>query len=487
MKIIRNSLSVTCIALLFFIIYPIASKAQNSTLTEAEKKILITNFGTILADVKNDFKSIATGEMKEWQGKKISLSKVQLLPAYYQLYKMYSICYGMDELNRNVPNNFFLDVCPFGIGEMYAALTVTLKAKGFVEVQPQRTEAIDTIRAFRSKDAVVFLKGAKDMIGKETELFIGKFSYYYASNVLVVKQGSGAVKSKNEFAYQHPCGLRASGRYIAGDTLIEGKIIFCTNTSDGPASFTGTYLNKGYLPRTYIGNASGNMPMKFEMIQGQLDFAKWGVAFSGDFSAKVFPNTVIAKGYLKVNNDSVLGFLHDNRGYDPSFIFTPVDKNKKRLRFYSDYQGSKQPKLIYENNTVGEEEKEWADIEQRIANRKNGTGSSSSGVIGPNNSSPGSSGMTNEATAARIKLYDWISENDKAREADVLQCAKDRGFGAGIARMSGPCKRAEAYFKEHNEKCYAYLKKYEKYTPANHINDIKERMKAVSDASNGMR
>ena len=188
MKIIRNSLSVTCIALLFFIIYPIASKAQNSTLTEAEKKILITNFGTILADVKNDFKSIATGEMKEWQGKKISLSKVQLLPAYYQLYKMYSICYGMDELNRNVPNNFFLDVCPFSIGEMYAALAVTLKAKGFVEVQPQRTEAIDTIRAFRSKDAVVFLKGAKDRLGKDTKLFMGKFSHYFATSVLVVMQ-----------------------------------------------------------------------------------------------------------------------------------------------------------------------------------------------------------------------------------------------------------------------------------------------------------
>jgi len=463
-----------------------SSRAQQKRMTEAERKILVTNFNTVLADVKNDFKSIATGDMKEWQGRKASASKVQLLPSYYELDKIYSIYYGVDDINKNENSNYFLDISPFSIGEMYAALSATLKVRGFVEVQPQRAEAIDSIRAFRSKDAVVVFKGAKDMIDKKTNISIGKFYYYYGANVLTIKSPP-AIKNKNEFTYQHPCGLRASGKYIAGDTLIEGKIIYCTNTSDGPASFTGTYVNKGYLPRTYIGNASGNMPMKFEMIQGQLDFAKWGVAFTGDFSAKVFPNTVIAKGYLKVNNDSVLGFLHDNRGYDPSFIFTPVDKNKKRVRFYSDYQGSKSPKLIYENNTVGEEEKEWADIEQRIKNRQNNTANGSSGNSGSNNSSPAAIGMVNEATAARMKLYDWMRASDKAMEADVLQCAKDRGFGAGIARMSGHCKRAAAYFKQHNDKCYDYLKKYEKFTPAEQVSDIKSRVKAVIDASKGMQ
>ena len=473
----------TCIILLA---YFSDLQAQQKRLTENEKKTLVANFSTVLTDVKNDFKSIANGEMKEWQGKKASASKVQLLPAYYELDKIYSIYYGMDELNRSEPNNYFLDISPFGIGEMYAALSATLKAKGFVEVQPQRAEAIDTIRAFRTKDAVVVIKGAKDMIDKKTSITIGKFYYYYSSNVLAIKPASSAIKNKNEFAYQHPCGLRASGRYIAGDTLIAGKIFYCTNKTNGPASFTGTYINNGYLPRTYFGNANGNLPMQLNLVKGQLDFDKWGVKFTGDFSPKVLPSDIIAKGYLKIGNDSVLGYLHDKRDGEPSFVFTPIDKNKKRIRFYGDYQESKMPKLVYENNTIAEEEKEWADIEQRIRSRQQNNGSIGS-AGGTNNNSAGNAGMTEEATIARIALYDWIRINDKAREADVIQCAKDRGYGTGIARMSGHCKRADAYFKEHNDKCYAYLKKYEKYTPATQIGDIKARMKAVTDASNGMR
>jgi len=419
---------------------------------------------------------------------KVSLSKVQLLPVYYELNKIYSICYGMDEINRNEKHNYFLDISPFSIAEMYAALAATLKAKGFTEVQPQRAEAIDTIRAFRSKDAVVVLKGAKDMINKETNIFIGKFYYYYANSVLTVKPSISIIKNKNEFAYQHPCGLRASGKYIAGDTLIEGKIIFCTNNSKGPTSFTGIYVNKGYLPRTYIGNASGNMPMKLEMVKGKLDFANLGVVFTGDFIDQIPPSTIFAKGYMLANGDSVYGYLHKNTSYEPPYFLTPADKNKKRIRLYSDYQGKGQPKLVYEDYTVAEEEKEWADIEQRIKNRQINMGSGNSGgSSGANNNSSGYARKVEDATAARIRLFDWIRENDKARQADVNQCIKDRAYGAGIARMSGHCKRAEAYFKEHNDKCYDYLKEYEKYTPAELVSDIKARMKAVVDASQGMK
>ena len=462
-------------------------QAQGKKLTVAEKNTLLANFNKVLADVKNDFKSLATGDMKEWQGKKVSLSKVQLLPVYYELDKMYSIYYGKDDINQNEQNNYFLDISPFSIAEMYAALAATLKAKGFTEVQPQRAQAIDTIRAFRSKEAVVVLKGAKDMIDKRTSITIGKIYYYYGTNVLAVKPSNAPIKNKNEFAYQHPCGLRASGRYIAGDTLIEGKIIYCTNKSNGPASFTGTYLNKGYLPRTYIGNATGNMPMELDMVKGRLDFAKWGVVFTGDFIDIVPPSTIFGKGYLQVNGDSVYGYLHNNTGYEPVYFFTPADKNKKRIRLYSEYQGSGQPKLVYENNSVAEEEKEWADIEQRVKNRQNNLVSGNSGGSGANTNSPGYARKAEDATAARIRLFDWIRENDKARQADVNQCIKDRAYGAGIARMSGHCKRAEAYFKEHNDKCYDYLKEYEKYTPAELVSDIKARMKAVVDASQGMK
>lgn len=95
--------------------------------------------------------------------------------------------------------------------------------------------------------------------------------------------------------------------------------------------------------------------------------------------------------------------------------------------------------------------------------------------------------MTEQATTARIKLYDWMREKDRAMESDIRQCQKDRGYGVSVARMSGHCKRVEQYIKELNDKCYAYLQAYEKYTPAHHISDIRTRMKEASDGLKTLR
>jgi len=482
MNKMRYSLTVT-ICLLLQLSFS-GLQAQQKRLNESEKKTLITNFSIILEDVKNDFKAIATGELKGWQDKKASLSKVQLLPDYYKLDQIYSIYYGKDEATPGVQNNYFLDISPFSIMEMAAALSATLKEKGFIEVQPQRAEAIDTIRAFRSRDAVVELKGAKDMLEKKTSITIGKLLYYFGTNVLPVKPGKSTEKNKNYFAYEHPCGLKATGKYISGDTLIEGKIFYCTNNSKAPASFTGIYVNKGYLPRTYIGNASGNLPMNLVIRNGQLEFKHWGAVFTGEFVDNSPNSNIWAKGTLKVGADSLYGYLYRTTGYEPAYYLTPIDKNKKKVNLYTDYQNTGQAQVIYDKNTIAEEEQEWAAIEQRLKNRQNNTGNNPSGESQQTGSgSPESTRMVADATAARIKLYDWLRANDKAREADIIQCMKDRGYGAAVARMSGHCQRVEKYRKEINEKCYAYLKAYEKYTPSNHISDIKTRMKEAAGGS----
>lgn len=118
-----------------------------------------------------------------------------------------------------------------------------------------------------------------------------------------------------------------------------------------------------------------------------------------------------------------------------------------------------------------------------INNNSNNSGNNNQ----QNNSSLQYARMTEDATAARIKLYEWLKTNDNAREADIRQCQKDRGYGAAVARASGHCQRVEKYIKELNEKCYNYLKEYEKYTPSNHVSDIKTRMQEASDGLKTMR
>jgi hypothetical protein len=122
-----------------------------------------------------------------------------------------------------------------------------------------------------------------------------------------------------------------------------------------------------------------------------------------------------------------------------------------------------------------------------VALNNNNSNNNSGNNNQQNNSSQQYTRMTEDATTARIKLYDWLRANHSAREADIIQCRKDRGYGASIARMSGHCKRAEQYIKELNDKCYTYLKEYEKYTPASHINDIKTIMREASDGLNAIR
>ncbi len=456
--------------------------AQQKKLSDAEKRILVANFISVIADVKNDFRNLAVGEVKEYRGTRLSASKVTLLPAYYELNKIYSIYWGMDDVDKNEKRNYFLDISPFSIDEMLSSLSATLTSAGFTEVQPQRVEDIDSIRAFRSKEVVVVFKGAKDMLDKSTSIYIGKLHFYYSPSVSAVKPMKTAVKNNVDFVYQHSCGMQVKGKYISGDSLINGQIIFCSKESSGPATFTGTFLNRGYLPRTYIGNASGNLPMKFEPVKGQLKLQKWGVSFYGDFFKVLPEKNVYAAGLLIVNGDSLRGFLYRNSGYEPVYSFIPIDKNTKKIDMYADYQRTDQPRLVYQNKTVAEEEQELADSERRANDRQNKGGSG-----GTDTRSPEYKRMVEVATEARIKLFEWIRVNDKAREEDVRQCIKDRGYGASIARMSGHCNRAMAYFADHNGKCYDYLKKYEKYTPSEQLSDIKSRIQAVNDAMKGIR
>lgn len=456
--------------------------AQQKKLSEAEKRTLVTNFNIVLADVKNDFKNLAIGEVKDYRGTKLSASKITLLPAYFELNKIYSIYWEMDHIDKNEKRNYFLDVSPFSMDEMYRSLASTLSSAGFIEVQPQRVGDIDSIRAFRSKEAVVVFNGAKDMFEKSTSIFIGRLHFYYSPSVGPIKPPKTVVKSSSEFIYRHSCGMQVKGSYVSGDSLLNGQIIFCSNQKTSPTSFTGTFLNRGYLPRTEFGNTSGQLPMKFDMVKGRLKLDKWAAVFSGEFY-KIDPETKnFATGNLIINGDSVRGYLQNNVGYEPVYSFIPIDKSNRRVELYADYQRTDQPRVVYQNKSVAEEESELAEIQRRVRERQNKGGSG-----GTDTRSAKYSRMVEEATAARIKLFEWIDVNDKARLEDIKQCIKDRGYGASIARMSGHCSRAIAYFGTHNEKCYEYLKKYEKYTPSEQLSDIKSRIEAVNDALKGIR
>jgi hypothetical protein len=91
------------------------------------------------------------------------------------------------------------------------------------------------------------------------------------------------------------------------------------------------------------------------------------------------------------------------------------------------------------------------------------------------NTKTGAIVSTEEATTARIRLYERIKTIDGAMEPDLRDCKKDAAYGTNVMRMSGACSRVYKYCDEIVKLCKEYLDKYESATPSNHIQDIKER------------
>lgn len=82
---------------------------------------------------------------------------------------------------------------------------------------------------------------------------------------------------------------------------------------------------------------------------------------------------------------------------------------------------------------------------------------------------------TEEATKARIRLYERIETIDGAMAPDLRDCKKDAAYGTNVMRMSGACSRVSKYCDDIVKLCKEYLDKYESSTPSNHIQDIKGR------------
>jgi hypothetical protein len=480
--------SVFLFSMVFLLLSTADLKAQEKLLTQSEKQTLTNNCSKIMADVKNDFKVIRVGEMKDWAGKKIWNSTVRLLPAYTPD-DTYTIVYSEETQTKIVKVNYYQELLPFSLSEISSALLSTLKAKGCVEVTPQRLHEADIVRAFRSQDAVVELRQNKNATPAEVSVTIGKLYYYYGQDVAVIKTATTPVQKpetktvskpgppKNPlpdtvsairypFTYEHPCGFKAVGQFVSGDTLIDGRILsHCNAYPYFYSSFTGTYLK------------NGNMWWNFKPEMGVLELKQWGAVFAGDFinepKGPKDDYTIWAKGYLKVGGDSLYGYLHSTTNLEPKYYLTPMDKNKRRVKLYYDRNNTKKPEVVYEENTVAEEEKMWAEAEEKLKRRQTyGTGSGT----GSTTVSPASAAMIADADAARAKLYNDIATIDRNMERDMKDCLKDAAYGPSIVRMSKSCQRVSKYSIQLSTICNQYLAKYAAYTGSGHIRDIKDRI-----------
>lgn len=265
-------------------------------------------------------------------------------------------------------------------------------------------------------------------------------------------------KFTGEGEYWYANGSQYAGEFVNGLREGRGTMIWVNGdryTGDfknNRMTGTGEYLFKD--GRYY----SGDFVDGIKQGKGQFTWTN-GSSYEGEFSQ----DKLNGEGKLKeANGNQYFGKFRDGKKHG---------KGK-----YYDRSVPGDWKVIYgtwENDVL---------VAQDGMAINNNNGSNNAGNNGSaKNKSQETAWMTEEATAARIKLYDWLREKDIAMEADIRQCMKDRGYGASVARMSGHCKRVEQYIKELSDKCYAYLKAYEKYTPAHHVSDIKTRIKEAGD------
>lgn len=116
------------------------------------------------------------------------------------------------------------------------------------------------------------------------------------------------------------------------------------------------------------------------------------------------------------------------------------------------------------------------DQQYKYGVQKNNTpATSNTGTYKPSPNTGGGIVSTEEATKARIRLYERIETIDGAMAPDLRDCKKDAAYGVSVMRMSGACSRVYKYCNDIVTLCNDYLTKYESATPSNHIKDIKER------------
>lgn len=128
----------------------------------------------------------------------------------------------------------------------------------------------------------------------------------------------------------------------------------------------------------------------------------------------------------------------------------------------------------------------YQQIEEQYRKTVQNTPSNSNTSVGntsPSSQSGGGSFQTEEARAARIRLYERIKTIDGAMAPYLRDCQKDANYGINVMRMSKACKKVSGYCSELISLCNEYLKKYERSTPSEHVKDIKDRISEAARVS----
>jgi len=180
-------------------------------------------------------------------------------------------------------------------------------------------------------------------------------------------------------------------------------------------------------------------------------------------------------------NDLEWSFLY-NRGMKMSHRMQQLSTGKKlgndlnydeRNHSWSGLFTVGSTKLAYLSNMTS-----YKQIEEQYRKAVQNTTPNSNTSVGNTSSSQSTVGsfQTEEARAARIRLYERIKTIDGAMAPYLRDCQKDANYGINVMRMSKACKKVANYCNELISLCNEYLKKYESSTPSEHVKDIKERV-----------
>jgi hypothetical protein len=203
--------------------------SQTIELTEADKKLFIKNFQTILQHIPTGYAKIKSGEEDIDVGQRISWYKstLQLFPNFSDK-NMNRIMFGN---YSGKPVIGFTETIKLDVNTLVEIIMPVLKAKGMIEVNSLYTSTPKEGRSFRSKDAV--LQITYDTVRQLSQMLIGKLPAYYEAGI---KPLSGKLVAKPPVTVQKPAVVTNNKPTYSANIFID-KMIFedilnavCKNT-----------------------------------------------------------------------------------------------------------------------------------------------------------------------------------------------------------------------------------------------------------------
>lgn len=200
MKKIVNSFSIASIIMLFLIICPVTSKAQNSILTDADKKTFLISLSKIISDVKSNFSTIKSGESRKYKLAEEWDTKTKLFPPSANK-ETYSLILNRWTDSTKKKGSFCFQEAGFAdFGVLSELLEQYLFSKGFEEIVAKIVPVKSIARAFRSKDVIVEIISKMEPGKPDCILTIGKISYY-GNDVVVIKNSATSGNKSFGFVY----------------------------------------------------------------------------------------------------------------------------------------------------------------------------------------------------------------------------------------------------------------------------------------------